>query len=74
VIRQRAFLEERVIDWSGGGHGGDLRAENENASDEGMKSSHKGLLIYQKTSNAQHPTSNAEFELEMRRDGAHPSK
>ncbi|MDX6559828.1 MAG: hypothetical protein QOF72_2877, partial [Blastocatellia bacterium] len=36
-------------------------------------SSHKGLLIYQKTSNAQRPTSNAEFRWEIGRDGARPS-
>ncbi|MEY2527168.1 MAG: hypothetical protein QOE73_1939, partial [Verrucomicrobiota bacterium] len=53
-----------------------MRAEDENASDEGMKSSHKGLLIYQKTSNAQRSepdwqlTFNAEFRWEIGRDGA----
>jgi len=53
VIRQRAFFKQRIIGRIGSGHGGDLRAQNENASDEGMKSSHKGLLTYQKTSNSQ---------------------
>src|ERR1700730_6100357 len=59
-IRLRAFFKQRVIGRIGGGHGGELRTENENASNEGMKSSHKELLIYQKMSNAQRPTSNVE--------------
>ena len=34
VIRQRAFFEQRIIDWIGGGHGGDLECAQQCGKDE----------------------------------------
>ena len=42
MIRQRAFLHQRVLG-IGGEHGCDLRAKTANANGEGMKGSHKDL-------------------------------
>ena len=41
VIRQRAFFQQRIIDWSGGGHGGDLRSVEQCASGKEVSESHK---------------------------------
>src|SRR5438270_4341101 len=55
VKRQRAFGEQRIVGGSGGGHGGDLRAEEKNARDEIVEVSHRSFDL---SENIQRSTSN----------------
>jgi hypothetical protein len=43
MVRQRAFIHERVVVGIGGDHGSDLRSDQPRASEEGKTISHKAL-------------------------------